>query len=113
MKANFKFYFGHNIPRKNLQVYKIQSNGESVLIQGFNSQLSVSKEEFKNFLRQFNFLTGYSLIQCCGMYEGEEEESSILEVFSIEKSEADQIANKYIADYLQEGVICIQTSPEP
>lgn len=44
------------------------------------------------------------------MYNGEEEECSILEIFSLEKKNAKLIADKYIKDFLQEDVYWFELS---
>jgi hypothetical protein len=62
LKFNYRFFLGRNIP---------------------NSHFSVSVAEVKLFIKQFDFISGYSMVHGEGMYMGQEEEFTQLDVFGI------------------------------
>jgi hypothetical protein len=84
LKFNYRFFLGRNIP---------------------NSHFSISINEVKLFIRQFDFITGYSMIHGEGMYMGEEEEFTQLDVFGITHEQAHLIALEYKSRFQQIEVL--------
>jgi hypothetical protein len=66
--------------------------------------MSVSREQFKKFLRQFEFIDGYTSFHGDGMYMSEEEECTQLDIFEISEENAQLVQQTYIKQYLQDDV---------
>jgi hypothetical protein len=96
---NYLFNFGHNIPSKHLTVFIEKPDTAKKYT---TAQLSVSEAEFIKFLRQFEFIKNYKALRGKGMYDGEEEECTELQVFGITKAQSEDIGNSYAMTYLQE-----------
>ncbi len=110
--SNFhvRFFFGHNIPTKNLIVLKFREKNTNIQINSTTCQLSVSRDQFKVFLRQFNFIEGYTAFRGDGMYLMEEEECTQLDVFGMTEADAEVVQQAYIQQYLQDDVYYTLTS---
>jgi hypothetical protein len=84
LKHNYRFFLGRNIP---------------------NSHFSVSISEVKLFIKQFDFVTGYSMLHGEGMYQGVEEEFTQLNIFEITEEQSIQISKAYKIRFQQIEVI--------
>jgi hypothetical protein len=103
-KFHFRFFFGHNIPTNNLVVFRYSQTANDLQFNSTQSQMSVSREQFKKFLRQFEFIDGYTSFHGDGMYMSEEEECTQLDIFEISEENAELVQQTYIKQYLQDDV---------
>ena len=82
----YRLYFGRNIP---------------------NTLFSVSIDQIRKFLREFQSLQGYTLIPTYGMWLREEEESVILDLINADRSLAIAIKERYQNQFHQDYVMLV------
>ena len=80
----YRLYMGRNVP---------------------NTPFSVSIDQVRKFLREFQNLRGYTLIPTYGMWLWEEEESLILDLIGADESLAMAIRDRYQSQFHQESVM--------
>ena len=74
LKHNYRFFLGRNFP---------------------NPHFSLSIGEVRLFIRQFDFVTGYSMFHSEGMYQGVEGEFTQLDIFEITEEQSIQFSKAY------------------
>jgi hypothetical protein len=111
--ANFRIFLGRNIPMDRIYNTIKALAQQDITFEPTLVQLSISIKELERFLRTLDFVEGFTMIHCSGLYKNnsgilEEEESTQLDIFGITKLQAIQIASCYKSTYFQERVLFIR-----